>query len=163
MKYVNIHDANFLINILSTEYPITVDWKGSHYCGLTLSCNYSSPRNIYISMPEYIPHTLAKYNHKQHKTTHTPYLFTLNFNPKLAQLPTPTDTSPPLPSHLKTHVKQVLRSLLYYARCVDPTILVALGTISSQQQHPTTNTLTRITHLLDYMAPHPKATQTFYT
>ena len=48
-------------------------------------------------------------------------------------------------------------TLLYYARAVDATMLVALGTISSQQASATQTTSRYVTHLLDYCHTHPDA------
>ena len=39
---------------------------------------------------------------------------------------------------------------MYYARAVDPTILVALSTISSSQAEPTEETMEKAKYLLDY-------------
>jgi hypothetical protein len=55
----------------------------------------------------------------------------------------------------KKHVQQIVGSFLYYARAVDPTILMALSEISSQQTAPTENTMKRVNHFLDYMWTHP--------
>ena len=52
-------------------------------------------------------------------------------------------------------VQQVVGSFLYYARAVDPTILMALSDIATQQNKPTENTKKRVEQLLDYMATHP--------
>ena len=49
-------------------------------------------------------------------------------------------------------------TLLYYARAVDSTMLVALGTLASAQTKATTATNLAISHLLDYCATHPDAT-----
>jgi len=54
-------------------------------------------------------------------------------------------------------VQQIVSSFLYYARAVDPTILMALSEISSQQSAPTENTMKRVNQFLDYMWTHPDA------
>ena len=48
-------------------------------------------------------------------------------------------------------------TLLYYAGAVDATMLVALGTITSQQANTTQATSKYVTHLLDYCHTHPDA------
>ena len=48
-------------------------------------------------------------------------------------------------------------TLLYYARAVDATMLVALGTIAAQQASATQATSRYVTHLLDYCHTHPDA------
>ena len=45
-------------------------------------------------------------------------------------------------------------SFLYYAQAVDPTILMALSEISSQQATPTENTMKCVNHFIDYMWTH---------
>ena len=46
---------------------------------------------------------------------------------------------------------------MYYAKSVDSTLLVALGTISSQQVKATTATNRDVVQLFDYCATHPDA------
>ena len=53
---------------------------------------------------------------------------------------------------------QITRTLLCYARAVDLTMYVALGTIASQQAKATEVTAGKLLHLLDYAATHPDAT-----
>ena len=48
-------------------------------------------------------------------------------------------------------------TLLYYARAVDVTILVTLGTISSKQANATQTTSKCVNQLLDYCRTHPNA------
>ena len=54
-----------------------------------------------------------------------------------------------------TKIQQVVGSLLYYARAMDPTLLVALGSIASSQNKPTEKTAEAVTQLLNYVATHP--------
>ena len=63
IKYTSIEDANFLINILKSHYPITTDWSGSNYCGLSIQWKYTNPKHVGISIPNYITHTLQTFNH----------------------------------------------------------------------------------------------------
>jgi hypothetical protein len=48
-------------------------------------------------------------------------------------------------------------SFLYYAQAVNPTKLMALSEISSQQSAPTENTMKRVNQFLDYKWTHPNA------
>ncbi len=73
------------------------------------------------------------------------------------QSPSPLDDSPLLDEAGKKHVQQIVGSFLYYAWAVDPTILMALSEISSQQAAPTDNTMKRVNRFLDYMWTHPDA------
>jgi hypothetical protein len=47
---------------------------------------------------------------------------------------------------------------LYYARAVDSTMLVAIGTLATQQAAPTVATMRALTHLLNYCSTNPEAT-----
>eukprot|EP00957_Ditylum_brightwellii_P136719 10425966-Ditylum_brightwellii.AAC.1 len=54
-------------------------------------------------------------------------------------------------------VQDIVGTLLYYARVVDPTLAAALGTIASQQANATKKTKEACHQLLDYVATHPNA------
>ncbi len=43
--------------------------------------------------------------------------------------------------HATQAVEEVIGTFLYYARCVDSTMLTALGSLATQQANPTSNTL----------------------
>ena len=71
------------------------------------------------------------------------------------------DSSPPLPASATRHVQQVVGTFLYYAIALDLSLLVALGDLASEQSAPTETTMTKVTHLLDYVATHPDASITY--
>ncbi len=71
------------------------------------------------------------------------------------------DTSPPLSKEDKNYVQEVLGTFLYYARCVDSTMLTALGSIATQQTNPTKNTMIKVKQYLDYGSTHPDAIVTY--
>ena len=101
---------------------------------------------------------MTKYGHVAPlKPQHCPY----SPNPikygKDNQAPSLLDDSPLLDAAGKKRVQQIVGSFLYYARAVDPTILMALSEISSQQSAPTENTMKRVNQFLDYMWTHPDA------
>ena len=73
------------------------------------------------------------------------------------QAPSPLNDSPLLDEAGKKRVQQIVGGFLYYAQAVDPTILMALSEISSQQSTPTENTMKRVNQFLDYMWTHPDA------
>jgi hypothetical protein len=68
-----------------------------------------------------------------------------------------TDESPLLDDAGKKHIQQVVGSFLYYARAVNPTILMALSDIATEQAAPTQNTKKQVDQFLDYMWTHPDA------
>jgi len=71
------------------------------------------------------------------------------------------DSSPPLDKQGKKYVREVIGTLLYYARCVDNTMLPALGSLTTQQANLTQNTKKIVHQLLDYTATHPDAIITY--
>jgi hypothetical protein len=73
----------------------------------------------------------------------------------------PPDTSERLPPNEVKKLQQIIGVLLYYARAVDSSILVALGTLASAQTKATANTMNAAKQLLDYVATHPDATVRF--
>ena len=51
--------------------------------------------------------------------------------------------------------------LLYYARAVNPTILVALNAVATEQANPTQQTMAKLKQLLDYCALQEEAIITY--
>jgi hypothetical protein len=80
----------------------------------------------------------------------------INYGAKV-QFATPADTTTPLTDAEKLTLQQVIGCLLYYARAVDPTMLVALSTLASAQATGTAATAEAMHQLLDYCATHPDA------
>ena len=74
---------------------------------------------------------------------------------------TAADDSPPLDKAGQKFIQAVTGTLLYYARAVVPTILVALSAIASQQANPTLITMERAKQLLDYCASQEEAVLTY--
>ena len=91
------------------------------------------------------------------KPQHCPYTPNPIVYGKVNQALTPGDTSPLLDAADKRRIQQIVGSFLYYARAVDPTILMALSAIAAQQSAPTNETLGRVNQFLDYMWTHPDA------
>jgi hypothetical protein len=111
-----------------------------------------------ITMPTYAIKNLTQYNHpaplKQQHSPYTPNPITYG---KDNQATTSSDTSPLLNATGKKRIQQIVGSLLYYARAVDPTILMALSAIAAQQSAPTEEILARVNQFLDYIWTHPDA------
>jgi hypothetical protein len=57
-----------------------------------------------------------------------------------------------------TRVQEIIGVFLFYGRAVVCTMLVALGTLASQQSNSPQATAKAITQLIDYAAAHPDAT-----
>jgi hypothetical protein len=91
------------------------------------------------------------------KPQHCPYAPNPIKYGKDNQAPSPLDKSPCLNKAQKKRIQQIVGSFLYYAQVVDPTILMALLEIASQQVAPTENMMERVNQFLDHMWTHPNA------
>ena len=69
------------------------------------------------------------------------------------------DTSRPLGEKEIKEVQKIVGSILYYARAVDMTVLMALSTIASEQTKGTEQMMEKALQVLDYLATHPDARQ----
>ena len=141
---------------------MTTDWTGSLYCGLTLEWDYQN-RTVDISMPGYIAKALQRFQHnKPHTPQHSPHKWNQpNYGAK-QQLTNPSDRSEPLSPSATKKLQEIIGTLLYYARAVDSSMLVALGTLASAQTNGTTATAKAATQLLNYCATHPDAKVRFH-
>ena len=109
-------------------------------------------------MPNYIQKALNKFHHiPSKKAQHSPHAWTPPNYGAQTQFTAPTDTSAPLDDAEITRLQEVIGTLLYYARALDSTMLVALGTIASAQAKGTQATALAVTHLLIYCATHSDA------
>ena len=157
VKYTNVDDANHLINALEKYYEISIDWTGSQYIGLTLKWDYEH-RKVHISMPGYIQKALEKFQHpKPSRPQNSPHTHAIPIYGARAQFVTDTNDTPFLDKIAQKFIQAVTGTLLFYARAVDPTILVALSAIASQQAKPTQLTMERTRQLLDYCASQDDA------
>ena len=71
------------------------------------------------------------------------------------------DDSAPLSASERTYVHQIVGTLLYYAITLDLFLLVSLCNIASTQASPTDATMSKVTHIMDYVATHPDAAITY--
>ncbi len=79
-----------------------------------------------------------------------------------AQSSLPPDSSPKLDAKGIKRVQQIVGSILYYARAVDMTVLMALSAIAVEQTKATEKTMSRCIQLLDYLAGHSEAKVRFH-
>jgi hypothetical protein len=157
IKTVGLTHAKHLKQSLEKYYEVDTDWKGQLYCGVHLDWDYKH-RTVNLSMPTYISKALTRFQHSPPlKPQHSPYQSSpIQYGTKV-QLTKDPDTSPKLsPAQIK-HIQQVVGTLLYYSRAVDPTLAAALSTIASQQTNGTQAVLDACKQLLDYVASHPNA------
>ena len=62
-----------------------------------------------------------------------------------------------LPATAKTLIQRIIVIFLYYGIAIDLTMLVALGTLATQQANATESLWNDITWFLNYAASHPDA------
>ena len=158
IKYTCLHDAQHLLNALTSAYTISTDWTGKHYCGLTLDWDYTG-RTVDISTPNYIHKVFHKYQHTPpDKPMYAPHTYNEPVYGKRRQMAPDLDESSYLSPKGIKEIQGIIGSFLYYARAVDPTMLTALNELSGEQSKPTTNTHTKVNLLLDYAHTYPNAT-----
>ena len=158
VQYTGKENALHLVHALQTDYEVALDWKGQLYCGITLAWDYAA-RTVNLSMPGYIEKVLHKFQHPPPKQPqHAPSKWARPQYGVKVQLATPADTSQPLPPDDVKRLQKVVGTLLYYARAVDPTMLVALNGLASAQTKATSTTADALVHLLNYCTTYPDAT-----
>ena len=157
VKCTDRADAEHLMNALKENYSVSEDWEGKKYCGIQLDWDYVN-RTCDLSMPGYILRALQRFQHEMPpQLQHSPHEWQKpNYGAK-TQYAQREDNTPLLNADDTKRVQEVLGTLLYYARAVDPTMLVAIGTIATQQTKGTMATMQAIEQLLNYCATHPDA------
>ena len=110
-------------------------------------------------MPGYIERTLQRFTHtKPTRAVNAPSKWTAPIYGAPVQYADLPDDTLPLDKKGITRLQQIIGTLLYYARAVDNTMLVALGTLAAAQTKGTAQTMDAAIHLLNYAATHPDAT-----
>ena len=157
LKYINNKYVNHLISEPQEKYEATQDWTGGLYCGIKLKWDYKK-KQLDISIPGYVKDALHKFQHPTStRPQHSPHQWTAQkYGSTAHQLVHPEDESPALNSNEANTVQQVIVTFLYYARAVEPKMLVALNTIVAQQLKTTQETAKKVVQLLNYVATHPE-------
>jgi hypothetical protein len=114
-------------------------------------------------MPGYVERALQRFAHSK-PTCHepSPHAWTQPQYGAKVQYATTPDETPCLDVKNTTLVQMVLGTFLFYARAVDVTMLKAIGTLATQQAHPTKHTMQGITKLLNYAASNPEASLRYH-
>jgi hypothetical protein len=134
---------DFAVALLQT-YELTTDWTATVYSGMTLKWDYKN-RTCDISMPGYVLKVLSKFQHDAPK------------HPQHALSRYVTPVYGPLTAQQCLTIQKVTRSILYYDRAVDRTILMPLNDIATEQTKATEKKQAATNQLLDYLASHPDA------
>jgi hypothetical protein len=132
VKYVGKQHAEHLQNALLRTCELTTDWTATVYSGMTLKWDYEK-RTCDISMPGYVSNVLSKFQHDSPKhPQHTPSRYVTPVYGAKTQYVT-KDETPPLTAQQCLTIQKVTGSVLYYARAVDPTLLMPLNDIATEQ------------------------------
>jgi hypothetical protein len=131
------------------NYNISSDWNGTAYCGLTLDWYYKN-RTVDLSMPGYIKSALHKSQHPAPaRPEHAPH----GWNPPIYGAKTQFVSDPtPIPALSDKNVnklQQLTGTLLYYARAVDPTLIMPINVLASEQSKATDVTAYKVIKLLN--------------
>jgi hypothetical protein len=120
-------------------------------------------RKVHVSMLEYVPKALMRFQRKVPITPqHQPYPHIKPTYGTTHQYAEASNTSELLSKGTKMSVQEVISTFLYYARCVDSSMLPAIGTLATQQAMPTENTMKKIKQFLDNASTHPDAVITYH-
>jgi hypothetical protein len=157
VKYVGKDNAHHLRNALLHHHEITTDWGGTVYSGMTLKRD-NHQRTCDISMPGYVTNVLNKFQHDASKNPqHTPSKYVTPIYGAKTQYAT-RDEILLLSAKKCTHIQNITGSFLYYDREVDPTVLMPINDIATDQTKAPGKTQAAANQLLDYLATHPDAT-----
>ena len=63
---------------------------------------------------------------------------------------------------LAPHLQQIVDTFLFYSRAIDPTMLMALSIIMTEQTQGSQTTKEKAEHFLNYTAIHPNTTIKFH-
>jgi hypothetical protein len=127
------------------------------YYGMTSKWDYGN-RTCDISMPGYVSNVLSKFQHETPKhPQHTPSRYVSPVYGAKTQYATKDETIP-LKAQQCLTIQKVTGSVLYYARAVDPTVLMLLNDIAMEKTKATEKTQAATNQLLDYLANHPEPT-----
>ncbi len=114
-------------------------------------------------MPGYVKRKLQEFHHIASKRIRTcPYTPALKQFGSEVQSLFPPDSLPKLDKVGIKKVKKMVGSILYYARAINMTVLVALSTIAAEQTIVTERTLAKCTQMLDYLAQNATAKVRFH-
>jgi hypothetical protein len=113
-------------------------------------------------MPGYVSNVLSKFQHDSPKhPQHTPSQYVTPVYGAKTQYAM-KDETPPLTAQQCLTIQKVTGSVLYYARASDPTVLMPLNDIATEQTKATERTQAATNKMLDYLATHPEATLRYH-
>ena len=106
-------------------------------------------------MSGYVEKALHNFQHMQPKRPqHASHDWTTLYNGSKVQYAQSKPDSPNLDPSGTQREQSIAGNCMYYYRVVDPTMLPALNEISTQQSKPTSHTISKFDHLLDYASTY---------
>ena len=163
IKYVGKENSDHLIQSLKKQYTVSMGWTGSLFCGLHIHWDYSE-RTCNISIPDYLKKSLHKFQQpKPPRSQNAPHAWKDPTYGTKIQYPEDANHYPLLPPKSIHLLQQIIGTLLYYTITINPTTLVALGTLSSQQSKATEQTYNSNLWLLNYYDSNPNTTIRYTT
>jgi hypothetical protein len=156
VKYVGREHAEHLMECINKNYNISSDWNGSAYCGLTLEWDYKN-HTVDLSIPGYIKEALHKYQHAAPaRPEHAPHTWNPPIYGAKTQYVEDETTSPALSDKGVKKLQQLTGTLLCYSRAVDPTLIMPINVLASEQSKSTAVTADKVIKLLNYCNTHPE-------
>jgi hypothetical protein len=141
---------------IKKNYSISSDWNGTAYCGLMLDWDYKD-RTVNFSMRGYIKAAIHKYQHPApERPEHSPHTWNPPICGAKTQFVSDTMPSPALSDKYINKLQQLTGTLLYYARAVDPTLIIPINVLASEQSNATEETADKVIKLLNYCNPRPE-------
>ena len=153
MKDKDKEAADHLINILQQIYTIKIDWTGAKYIGFTIQFNRSL-KTVTLSMPSYVAKVLERFAPLLQHGAQSPSIYTPPLYGARTQAPNEDMSEALTPAETK-RIQEIVGSLLFYGRGVDPTILPTVNLLASLQSLPTRHVTDIADRLLRYCARYP--------
>ncbi len=153
IKSASCNQVLHLKTILEEHYTVTMDWDSSLFCGINIDWNYPAS-TVNLNMPNYIPKALLKFQHSApNSSQHQPYKHApIQYGSQVQRVD--TNTSCPLSPDTIKRVQDIVGTLLYYERAVNPTPLTNLSSIAACQANGTTPVAESCKQPFDYVATH---------
>jgi Reverse transcriptase (RNA-dependent DNA polymerase) len=162
VKYEGKEHAEHLQSVLAAKYQITTNWSGDLYLGLHLKWNYNN-QTVDLSMPNYVSKALQRFNHQAPLVPQlSPHAWTKPVYGASTQFTAPADTTAPLTPPQVTRPQEIIGVFLYYARAIDSSMLVALGSLAAAQSNATEATNIAALQLMDYAHTNPNASVRYH-
>jgi hypothetical protein len=131
--YVGREHAERLMACINKKYNISSDWNGSAYCDLTLDWDYKN-RTVDLFTSGYSKASLHKYqNAAPARPAHAPHTWNPPIYGAKMQFVNDEKISPVLSDKDVYKLRQPTGTLLYYIRAVDPTLIMPISGLASEQ------------------------------